>query len=333
MSEKRRVGIAFQGGGFPAGALGAGVVKYLVEKGAFDEYDIDVFSGTSAGALVASVCWGQKLKGAMQEAPEILEKQWMHFAWGLVPNAKVAQMSQLVGAIAQMNPMHQYLSENMIVPLLRNLMKDWILTYIPVDELIELRDQAEHVPGLALGAAEILDGEIKIFKEKDFCLNAILASGSLDEVNGTTTIEEGPNKGIYCDGAWGSNPPITPMLDYGVDELWLVEVFPKRREEIPATPAERKDRKDELWQNSLVEHELDDIERVNAWLKPAPALSNRPRINNDDGKYRHIHVKKMPMMLDLPAGAALVNSPSFLKDMMEYGYSNAHKLLVPSEGT
>ena len=83
MTEKRRVGIAFQGGGFPAGALGAGVVKYLVEKGAFDEYDIDVFSGTSAGALVASVCWGQKLKGAMQEAPEILEKQWMHFAWGL----------------------------------------------------------------------------------------------------------------------------------------------------------------------------------------------------------------------------------------------------------
>ena len=77
----------------------------------------------------------------------------------------------------------------------------------------------------------------------------------------------------------------------------------KRREEIPATPAERKDRKDELWQNSLVEHELDDIERVNAWLKPALGLSNRPIINNDDGKYRHIQVKKMPMILDLPAGA------------------------------
>jgi NTE family protein len=322
MVDKRRVGIAFQGGGFPAGALGAGVVKYLVEKGAFDEYDIDVFSGTSAGALVASVCWGHTLKGSIQEAPETLEKLWMHFAWGLVPNAKVAQMSQLVGAIAQMNPVHQYVSDNMIVPLLRHLMKDWILTYIPVDELIELKDKAEHVPGLALGAAEVLKGEIKIFTEKDFSIDAIMASGSLDEVNGITTIKEGPNKGVYCDGAWGSNPPINPMIDYGVDELWLVEVFPKKREKVPSNPAERKDRKDELWQNSLVEHELEEINRVNRWLKEGKL----------SGDYRHIHVKKMPMTLDLPAGAALVNSPSFLKDMMGYGYSNAHQLLVPCEG-
>ena len=95
MAEKKRVGLAFQGGGFPAGAVGAGVVKYLVENKAFDEYDIDVFSGTSAGALVASVCWGHKLKGTIEKAPGILEKQWLHFACGLVPNARIAQMTQL----------------------------------------------------------------------------------------------------------------------------------------------------------------------------------------------------------------------------------------------
>jgi NTE family protein len=322
MNTKTRVGIAFQGGGFPAGALGAGVVKYLVENGAFEHNDIDVFTGTSAGALVASVCWGHKLQGTMARAPETLEKQWLHFAWGLVPNAKVAQMSQLVGTVAQMNPMYRYVSENMMVPLMRHFMKEWVLTYIPVKRLIELRDRAEKVPGLALGAAEVLKAEVKVVTEKDFCLEAVLSSGSLDEVNGLTMIEEGPNKGLYADGAWGTNPPITPMLEYGIDQLWLMEVFPQTRATVPATPGERKDRKDELWQNSLVQHELEDIERVNRWIESG-------RLNNDDGRYRHIEVKKMPMTLDLPAGAALVNSESFIREMMDYGYENAKMLWTP----
>jgi NTE family protein len=201
-------------------------------------------------------------------------------------------------------------------------MKEWVLTYIPVERLIELRDSTEKVPGLALGAAEVLEGEVKVFREKDFCLDAILASGSLDEVNGMTLIKEGPNKGLYLDGAWGTNPPINPMIDYGIDQLWLVEVFPQKRETAPATPGERKDRKDELWQNSLVQHELDDIERVNQWIESG-------RLNNDDGRYRHIEVRKMPMTKDLPAGAALVNSESFIREMMDYGYENARAPWVP----
>lgn len=324
MGNQKRVGLAFQGGGFPAGAIGAGVVKYLVEKGAFDKYDIDVFSGTSAGALVASVCWGHKLKGTIEESPKILEKQWLHFASGLMPDARLAQITQLVDAMFRMNPAYEYYAETMVVPFLRSLMKEWILAYIPIDELIYLRDEklkkSGHVPGLALGAADILKGDIKVFKETDFCLEAILASGSLDEVNGITTLTEGPNKGVYCDGAWGTNPPLTPLIDYQIDELWFVEVFPKKRKEVPQTPGQRKDRKDELWQNSLVEHELYYIQKVNEWLDSG-------RLNNVNGKYRHIAIKKMPMLLDLPAGVAFVNSSSFIREMMKYGYDHAYVFL------
>lgn len=102
MDKKLRVGLAFQGGGFPAGALGAGVVNYLVEHGAFARYDIAVFSGTSAGALVAAVCWGHARKGTMAEAPATLKKQWLHFAWGLVPNTQTAQLIQLSDSLARM---------------------------------------------------------------------------------------------------------------------------------------------------------------------------------------------------------------------------------------
>jgi len=325
MVEKKRVGLAFQGGIFPAGAVGAGVVKYLVEKGAFNEYDIDVFSGTSSGALVASVCWGHKLRGTIEEAPKTLEKQWMHFASGLVPDARVAQMAQLLDAVARLNPVYEFYSENVIVPLMRQLMTEWILTYIPIDELIELRDKlrdrAEHIPGLALGAADVLRGEIKVFTERDFSLEAILASGSLDEVNGITIIKEGPNKGDYCDGAWGTNPPLTPLVYCSIDELWLVQFFPQERKNLPKTPAERKERKDELWQNSLVDHELYFIDKVNEWLASG-------RLNNEDGKYRHIKLKTMPMLLDLPAGVGFVNTPSFIQEMMDYGYDHAKIFLT-----
>lgn len=329
MDKPARVGLAFQGGGFPAGAIGAGVVKRLVEAGAFKVYDIDVFSGTSAGALVAAVCWGHQLKGEIEKAPDILRRQWLHFAYGLVPDTKVAQMAQLVDSLARMNPVYAFYADNLVVPILRHLMQEWVLTYIPVDELVALRDRAKHVPGLALGAADVRRGEIKVFSEKEFSLEAILASGSLDEVNGLTEIREGSNQGVYCDGAWGSNPPLNPMLDYGVDQIWLVEVFPKERRKIPRTPAERKDRKDELWQNSLVEHELYVINKVNAWLKPDP-LTGKTRLNNEDGKYRPITVKRMPMLLDLPAGAAFVNSPSFIQEMMAYGYKYAGLFLMDS---
>ena len=63
-------------------------------------------------------------------------------------------------------------------------------------------------------------------------------------------------------------------------------------------------------------HELYVIGKVNEWLASG-------RLNNEDGKYRPIKLKRMPMILDLPYGVTFVNSPSFIQDMMVYGYEHA----------
>ena len=42
---RRRVALAFQGGGFPAGARRTGVVRGLMEGGAFDDYDSVLCAG------------------------------------------------------------------------------------------------------------------------------------------------------------------------------------------------------------------------------------------------------------------------------------------------
>jgi NTE family protein len=316
MKRKVRVALAFQGGGFPAGAVAAGAVRRLVEDNAFVDYAIDVFSGTSSGALVAAMCWGHTLKGTLAELPDALKRQWLHFAWGLVPNTGVARTEQLLDSLGRLNPFYDAYSANIVQPFLRYLMKEWVLAYIPVAELRSLCDRTEQIPGLALGAADVLTGDVKVFTERDFSLEALLASGSLDEVNGLTQIEAGPNQGVYCDGAWGTNPPLVPLLEYGVDEIWLVQHFPKLRVAVPQSPAERKDRKDELWQNALVEHELHFIRKVNEWLASG-------QLRNDTGKYRPVTIKTMPMLKDLSSGSAFVNSPSFIEEMMDYGYEHA----------
>jgi hypothetical protein len=70
-----------------------------------------------------------------------------------------------------------------------------------------------------------------------------------------------------------------------------------------------------------VEHEIGEIERVNRWLEDGTIAK--------DGKYRHIDIRRMPMTLNLEPGATFVNTSSFIRDMMAYGYSAAQVLYKP----
>lgn len=119
--------------------------------------------------------------------------------------------------------------------------------------------------GLVLGSADVLRGEITTFREDEISTAAVLASGSFEEFTGLTTIATPPHAGTYIDGAWGDNPPINELLDYDLHEIWFITCWPKAISDLPDTPPERKERQNELWQNSLVEHEMDVVEFVNYW--------------------------------------------------------------------
>lgn len=277
---------------------------------------------------MASVCWGYKMMGKMHLAPEVLEKQWLHNAVGLVPNATIARWMIMADEICRINPIYDLAAQNVFVPMQRASLENWVKLYVRPDEMVAIRDAMEpdRVPTLALGATNVLTGEPKVFDEWNFSPQTVLASGSLDECNGLTTIEAGNCAGTYCDGAWGTNPPINFLLrgsalEKKIDELWVLEIWPKVRAEVPRSLVQRKDRKNELWQNSLIEHEIGEIERVNEWLEDGTIAKG--------GKYKHIDIRRMPMTLDLDPGAEIVNTPSFIREMMAYGYSAARSLYTP----
>lgn len=394
-STLTRVGVAFQGGSFLAGAVDTGVVRALTQKGVFEAYNVCAFAGTSAGALVAAVCWSSALEGRIADAQDVLEKLWLHNASGTIPSQEWGDFWKGFDKAARQNPLYDFAAERFRTPWLHDKFKEWVQTYIDtkaaVSKLYTLysRKDDKSWPRLALGSADVLEGEIVTFSDQDFIdevkrydasngptgdkaieagaqlmLEALIASGSLDEINGMTTIEGGARQGTYLDGAWGQNPPIDAMIDFGVDEIWIVEIFPKFRERVPKTLGERDDRKEELWQNSLVEQQVHMIRRVNEWLGSGrlfkeyrdyaeylalPVLNETDTAEERDTKgkaydlrvgqlakrdvkpvreaefkkYRDIGVRRMPMTLDFTPGARIVNSESFLRDKMKYGYESA----------
>lgn len=339
----KRIGLAFQGGSFLAGAVHTGVVRALVEQGLFDAR-FHAFSGTSAGAIVATVCWSLALENKLDSAKDVLKDLWLYNANSLIPTQEWGDFWKNFDGAARSNPFYDFAAETFRTPWLHAQFRHWISRYIDTGRAIRslhAREKDLSRPRLALGSADILEGEIVTFDDQafldelndvlksdpgaeakaykaghDLMLDALLASGSLDEINGTTTIKSRLHEGTYLDGAWGENPPIDVMIDFGVDEIWIVEIFPKLRLGLPRTHAEREDRKEELWQNSLVEQQVQMIRKVNEWLI-------KGRLNNDDGAYRPIEVRRLPMTLDFTPGARIVNAPSFLLDMMDYGYENA----------
>ena len=45
-------------------------------------------------------------------------------------------------------------------------------------------------------------------------------------------------------GHGGQHLPIDAMIDFGVDEIWIIEIFPKFRQRVPKTLGEREHGKD-----------------------------------------------------------------------------------------
>ncbi len=318
--QKTKVGLAFQGGGFAGGAVATGAVTFLVDHGYFEKYQVNAFSGTSSGALVASLCWGQTLRHDLQALPRALKAQWTDLAYGTVPDAQTAELLQLADSVAELNPFYQSWSKQAVVPFLRETYQAWVRKHIAIADFQKLRDaQKPRIPKLRIGATDILHGEPKVFTEEQFSLAVLSATGSLDDVIGITDIKDGSRDEKYIDGGWATNPPLTTLLDCDVEEIWLIEVFPRHWPAAPRSPLESKSRRDELWQCALIFQELHFIEKVNQWV--------RDKTLSPGHKYREIKVRRMKQnQSDLMIGAVFVNDPGFIARMMDFGYKNAATL-------
>jgi NTE family protein len=257
---KRRVAIACQGGGSHT-AFTAGVLGRLLTAEQFDEYELVGLSGTSGGAVCATLAWSAVCDGDRKDSKPRLVGFWADNAVSgpveTAINAGVlwATTLQTIGLLPAVSPYD--------VPVtgldhFRTLLRRWVDF-----DRIQADDLGRH-PVLLIGAVDVLSGEFRAFSSRRERITAdmILASAAIPTVFRTVHTAGGS----FWDGLFSQNPPVRELLDAQPDELWVIQINPTARSHEPRSVLAIADRRNELAGNLSLYQELHFIEKVDELL-------------------------------------------------------------------
>ncbi len=181
-------------------------------------------------------------------------------------------------------------------------------------------------PALLLGAANVLTGEFKKFSslKDEIRVEAVLASAAIPSISPAVQIETD----AYWDGLLSDNPPTDELIDgdfVGADrkpnELWVIQINPETRGEIPKTPEQILDRRNEMIGNQSLFQDLKHIEMVNKFLKDGAFTEKYVKKRS----YRHVDIFIIKMSEDLLETLAhsskLNRDAAFIDRLMKNGES------------
>ena len=306
----KRINLALQGGG-SHGAFTWGVLDRLLEE---PSLAIDSICGTSAGAMNAAVLVTGDAENGPPGARDRLARFWDEV--GRVgrfgPFARTPWDRLVDGWRLDYSPMYIWLdllsrvwspydawmpSENPLRPILERV----------VDvELIRL------VAGIKLFvcATNVRTGKVKVFNNREVSVDALLASACLPTLFRAVEVAGEP----YWDGGYMGNPAIWPLAyESEVHDLLIVEINPLRRDEMPHSAIEIRDRINEISFNSTLMREMRAIHFVNR-------LIDGGKLPADEYKRTNIHLISAPdEMTELHAASKLNAEPGFLKFLFELG--------------
>ena len=320
-SNKKRVAIACQGGGSHT-AFTAGVLKRLLLAEELKGYELVGMSGTSGGAVCALLAWYALLDGDRERAARLLDEFWednsARAPYDRIANYWNVWASTLQNLLATpaVSPYDNYFSVVGLEEFRRMLERR-------VDfEKIGVQPEGSY-PVLLVGAVDVLSGEFRAFDSRRDMISAdtILASAAIPTLFRSVRV----GGGTYWDGLFSQNPPVRELIDAGPDEIWVIQINPKEREEEPRTVAEIADRRNELSGNLSLHQELHFIVKIDQLLDED--LLSR------DGKYRQIVVRVIELSRSrfsrfLGTASKLNRDPLFIADLISHGEDRAEEFLV-----
>ncbi|MDY6804114.1 MAG: patatin-like phospholipase family protein [Cyanobacteriota bacterium] len=347
MTAKTKLAIACQGGGSHT-AFTAGVLKKLLEKKVQEKYDLVGLSGTSGGALCATLSWIGLLEAAQGRTTRPVYQRLTNFwrantavtAWERSLNNFTLQLLRLqdsavlpafspnpysmqgtLKGLMSVSPRKEYLD---FQELLNNH-----IPFLRIPSLIQPES-----PRLLLGAVNVLSGEFKTFDSKKGEINIESVKASAAIPNVFTAVQIGD--GLYWDGLFSENPPIGYFLakerelvepEERPEEIWVILVNPKERETEPTTSQDILDRRNELSGNLSLFQELRFIETINKWME-------KGAFNSDfvlENELKPIQVRFITMSKEISDSLDYVSkldrSPPFIEMLMEEGENQGQKFL------
>ena len=313
-----RVAIACQGGGSHT-AFTAGVLKHLLREREERSFELTALSGTSGGAVCATAAWYGLLAGDTQRAVETLEGVWRDLSarspLDRIANEWTVKMAEFADRGVPTVAFSPY-----DVPFTvsgRNRFLDALEAHIDFDRAPAIAADADL--DLIVGAADVLEGEFATFHNEAVTAEAVLASAAIPTLFEAVEIDDH----WYWDGLFSQNPPIREFLTVpqGVeakpDEIWIVQINPKRREEVPRSVEKINDRRNELAGNLSLFQEVEFIEQVNEWLEGGDLSEG----------YKHVDVEFIELGAELSTSSKLDRDPAFVDRLMERGERRAQRFL------
>ena len=316
-SGTTRVAIACQGGGSHSAFTG-GVLQRVIDD-APGEYEVTALSGTSGGAACATIAWTGLRQDDPDRAVANLDGFWSDIAartpWGRAANDGLLMSARLTDELGQfsISPYFNPISETG-----RDVLRDAITEHADLAAAVAAGGE----PSLFVSAVDVRNGTFELFENGEGGVEAAIASGAIPDV--FEAAEVGGE--YYWDGLFSQNPPIRQFVsdapaDEKPDEIWIVRINPRTREEVPTTTSEITDRRNELAGNLSLDQERHMIESVNGMIADG--------IITDD-RYKRIALREVdiaPALADdLDSHSKLDRDPGFIDRLMTHGRERAPTL-------
>ncbi len=288
-SRALHLSLALQGGG-SFGAFTWGVLDRLLQV---DDVELDAVSGASAGAVNAALMAAGLIEGGRDGARAKLESFWrkMSDAASFLP---LAALPAGVGALARALSPYQFNPFD-LNPLRRALEQE-----IDFERLRML-----HAPRLLIATTRVSDGELRIFRNEELSVEAILASACLPLIHHTVEID-GEH---YWDGGYAANPPLVRLVhESNARDVLVVQVTPARADKAPVSRSDIVRRLEQITFNATLNSEIEA-------LKLAASLNATP-------KMRQLRVDRLAAedeIVDLASHSAANLDWRFLTDLRDAG--------------
>lgn len=314
---KKVLSLAFQGGG-AHGAFTWGVMDRLLEEPAFE---IEGITGTSAGAMNATVLAYGHARGGNQGAREALDAFWHGVAEAARYSPyKPTFMDRLQGNWSLDNsPGYQIMdmigrmfSPYDLNPSGSNPLRDVLSEYVDFEFLRE-----HSTIKVFLNAVNVRTGKLKQFTNDIMTVDAVLASGCLPFMFHAVEID-GEH---YWDGGYCGNPALYPLIYHCTSpDILLVQINPLERKELPRSARQILDRVNEISFNSSLMREMRAIKFVSD-------LIDQGKLSEEDYVKLHIHMISSGELQEFGASSKLNAEIGFLLTLKRLGRETAENWL------
>ncbi len=274
MNPTKHIELALQGGG-AHGAYTWGVLDRLLEDG---RIGVAAISGTSAGAMNAVVVADGLVRGGRDGARERLESFWRAVSEAArFSPVRRSPLDVLFGrwsldaspGYIAMDMLSRLASPYELNPLDVNPLRDVVAAEVDFDRVNHC-----DATKLFVTATNVRTGLPRIFRQGEITLDAVMASACLPSMFKAVEIDGE----AYWDGGFMGNPALFPLVDESdCRDLVIVQINPIRRDKLPTTAAEIRNRINEITFNSSLIKELRTITLLHRMIDAEGLESERYR--------------------------------------------------------